>query len=109
MSLAKAYCEKGRFADALGLMEQYTSVYDTAKYNYTYANILMDNDQIIKALMLYIKVTTMKDVDTIGEGLVTCYGRIMDIYRAMGDDAMADIFQEKFQNCIAERERVVNS
>lgn len=109
MSLAKAYCEKGRFSDALELLEQYNKVYDTAKYNYTYANILMDNDQIIKALMLYIKVTTMKDVDTIGEGLIVCYGRIMDIYRAMGNDAMADMFQEKYQNCITERERVVNS
>lgn len=109
MSLAKAYCEKRRQSDALALLEEYSGVYHTAKYTYTYANILMDNGQTIKALMLYIKVTTMKDAPTIGEGLIACYQRIMDIYKAMGNDAMADIFREKYEQCVEEKKRLVNS
>lgn len=109
MSLAKAYAEKGRLPDALALLEQYKTMYDTAKYNYTYANMLMGDDQMLKALMLYIKVTAMKDVETIGDGLAVCYRRITDIYRAMGNDALADIFQEKYQGCIARKKCIVNS
>ena len=109
LSLAKAYSQKGRFADALELLEKYSSVYNTAKFNYQYANILMDNHQVIKALMLYVKVTTMKDADTLGENLMTCYGRIMDIYRGMGNEEMAEIFQGKYLKCAAEKERILNS
>ncbi|MDE7322915.1 MAG: glycosyltransferase [Lachnospiraceae bacterium] len=109
MSLAKAYCRKGRFSDALVFLEQYSGIYNTAKFNFEYANILMENNQIIKALMIYIKVTTMKDSDTLGEHLMTCYGRIMDIYKGMGNHEMAEVFRGKYLKCAAERERVLNS
>lgn len=109
MSLAKAYCEKGRLSDALELMEKYNGVYSSAKFTYTYANMLKDANQTIKALMLYVKVTTMKDVDTLGEGLASCYGYITDIYKSMGNDAMAEVFREKYLKCTAEKERVIKS
>lgn len=109
MSLAKAYSRKGRFSDALSLLEQYTGLYNTAKFQYEYANVLMENNQILKALMLYIKVTTMKDCDTLGEHLMACYGRIMDIYKGMGNEEMAEVFRGKYLKCAEERERVLNS
>ena len=59
--------------------------------------------------MLYVKVTTMKDLETLGENQLSCYAHIIDIYRGMGNMEMAELFDQKFQQCIAERERVVNS
>lgn len=109
LSLAKAYCVKRRFLDALALVEEYSAVYNTAKFNYEHANILMDNNQVIKALMLYIKVTAMKDADTLGENLMNCYAQITDIYRSMGNEQMAEIFHAKYLQCMAEHERIVNS
>ena len=100
---------KGRFSDALSLLEQYTGLYNTAKFQYEYANVLMENNQMLKALMLYIKVTTMKDCDTLGEHLMACYGSIMDIYKGMGNEEMAEVFRGKYLKCAAERERVLNS
>ncbi|MDE6622547.1 MAG: glycosyltransferase [Lachnospiraceae bacterium] len=109
MSLAKAYRAKDRFPEALALMEKYNSTFDTAKFNYLYANLLKENDQVIKALMIYVKVTMMKDVDTLGENLLSCYANIIQLYEAMGNQQMVDIFTEKLRNCEKERERVLNS
>ena len=59
--------------------------------------------------MLYVKVTTMKDLDTLGENQLSCYSHIVNIYRGMGNMEMAELFDQKLQQCAAERERVVNS
>lgn len=109
MSLAKAYCRKDRFPDALELLEKYNSIYDSAKFTYEYADLLRENGRIVKALMLYVKVTTMKDLETLGENQLSCYAHIIDIYRRMGNMEMAELFDQKFQQCAAERERVMNS
>lgn len=109
MSLAKAYCATDRSQEAFGLLEKYNSVYNTAKFTYAYANLLLENNRMIKALMLYVKVTTMKDVDTLGDSLVSCYAHILDIYSAMGNQEMVKLFEGKFQQCLAEKERIVNS
>lgn len=109
MSLAKAYRMKDRFPEALALMEKYNNVYDTAKYNYLYANLLKENDQVIKALMIYVKVTMMKDTDTLGDNLLSCYANIIQLYHAMGNQQMVDIFTEKLRKCEEENERVLKS
>lgn len=90
-------------------MEKYNSVYDTAKYNYLYANLLKENDQVIKALMIYVKVTMMKDTDTLGDNLLSCYANIIQIYHAMGNQQMVDIFTEKLRKCEEENERILKS
>ncbi len=109
MSLAKAYCRCDRFPDALELLEKYNSIYNSAKFTFEYANLLRENGRIVKALMLYVKVTTMKDLDTLGENQLSCYSHIVNIYRGMGNMEMAELFDQKLQQCAAERERVVNS
>lgn len=109
MSLAKAYRIRDRFPEALALMEKYHDVYDTAKFNYLYANLLKENEQIVKALMIYVKVTMMKDVDTLGENVLSCYADIIRIYKAMGNEEMAELFMNKMQKYEEERERIVNS
>ena len=109
MSLAKAYCRKDRFPDALELLEKYNEIYNSAKFTYEYANLLRENGRIVKALMLYVKVTTMKDLETLGENQLSCYAHIVDIYRGMGNMEMAELFEQKLQQSVAERERLVNS
>lgn len=108
MSLAKAYCRCDRFPDALELLEKYNSIYNSAKFTYEYANLLRENGRIVKALMLYVKVTTMKDLETLGESQLSCYAYIVEIYRGMGNMEMAELFDQKLQQCAAERQRVVN-
>lgn len=109
MSLARAYCQKDRLAEALELLEKYNKIYNTAKFTYEYAELLRENNQVIKALMLYVKVTAMRDMDTLGERQLSCYAHIIDIYRKMGNVEMAELFHQKFQQCLNERERIVNS
>ena len=108
VSLAKAYVRAGRKEDALVLMDRYCNVCKTAKFTFTYASVLLDNGNTIKALLMYVKTTTMPDADTLGENLMHCYQHIIEIYMSMGDRKMAELFREKFEACIREKERVVS-
>lgn len=109
MSLAKAYVVMKREADALTLMEKYDGQIKTAKFTYTHAGVLVDNGQHLKALIYYIKTTMLPDVDTLGENLLHCYENIIGIYRMMGDEKMAQVFDQKYQACKEERERVLHA
>lgn len=109
MSLAKAYHKLNRMEEAVEVMEYYASECKTAKYTYTHASVLYASGQVLKALLLYVKTTTMPDVDTLGEELMYCYERIIQLYKNMNDLKMAEIFQQRYQMCKMERERVLNS
>jgi len=106
-SLAIAYSRLDRYNEAQALMEKYQNQCQTAKYSYVQANIYMDNNQPMKGLLYYLKTVTMEDVDTLGENLLACYKNIIDIYTQMGDEKMAALFQDKYQSCLAERERIL--
>ena len=109
VSLAKAYVKSGREAEALALMNRFADTCKTAKFVFTHAGVYLDNQQPLKALLLYVKTTMLSDADTLGENLLHCYEHIIGLYREMGDDKMADLFQGKYEACVAERERVFNS
>ena len=109
MSLARAYIELDKRHEALELMNQYEKYYRTAKYTFTHASVYMDNAQPLKALLLYVKTTMLPDVDTLGEGLTNCYGNIIALYRDMGDEKMAALFRNKYEECLKEIDRVLNS
>jgi len=106
-SLAKAYVMVGREADALDLMNRYAERCKSARYTFTHAGILLDNNQPLKALLLYIKTTMMEDADTLGENLMYCYEHIIRLYTDMGDMKMAELFKDKYEACRKERERVI--
>lgn len=108
ISLAKAYVKAGRAADALTLMDRYCNVCKSAKFTFTYASVLLDNGNTIKALLMYVKTTTMPDADTLGENLMHCYQHIIEIYTNMGDMKMAALFKDKFEACMQEKKRVVS-
>ena len=109
ISLAKAYVKVGREKEALALMDCYAGRCKTAKFQFTYAGVCLDNGQPLKALLYYVKTTTMADADTLGENLLHCYEHIIELYRDMGDEKMAEVFQGKYEACMREKERVVNS
>lgn len=109
MALARAYVQVEREADALVLMNRYEGECKTAKYTFTHAAVYMDNGQPLKALLLYVKTTMMPDVETLGENLLHCYESIIHLYEDMGDDKMAALFQDKYDACKKERERVLSS
>lgn len=109
MSLAKAYIKIGREPDALKLMDKYSDKCKTAKFSFTHAGVTLDNNQPLKALLLYVKTTTLADADTLGENLLHCYEHIIKLYTDMGNQEMADVFRDKYEACVRERERVINS
>lgn len=109
MSLAKAYDMLDRDEEAVAVMERYADGCKTAKYSYTHASILYDNKQFLKALLIYIKTTTLPDVDTLGEDLMRCYEHIIELYTQMGNQEMADLFKGRYEACKKEKERVINS
>ena len=90
-------------------MNRFADTCKTAKFVFTHAGVYLDNQQPLKALLLYVKTTMLSDADTLGENLLHCYEHIIGLYREMGDDKMADLFQGKYEACVAERERVFNS
>ena len=109
ISLAKAYVRVGREKEALALMDRYAGQCRTAKFQFTYAGVCLDNNQPLKALLYYVKTTTMADADTLGENLLHCYEHIIELYRDMGNEEMANVFKGKYEACLREKERVVNS
>lgn len=109
-SLANTYADMERNVDALTLMERYEKHFSSnAGFIYCYANILLKNDKPLIALMNYLKATMMADSDALGENLLRCYERIIAIYQQTGNEDMAKPFEQKYLECRAERERIVNS
>ena len=107
-SLACVYSDTGKKAEALELMERYMDKCNAANFTFTYANILFENDQPLKAVVNYLKATMMKDSNSLGERLLTCYERILYIYQKTGNEDMAKMFEQKYLACRAERERIVS-
>jgi len=106
-SLATVYAYMEEYDKAQAVMEKYQNQCHTAKYSFMQANIYLDNDQPLKALLCYLKTTMMNDTDSLGEGLLSCYEKIIDLYNMMGNPEMASIFDDKYQQCLAERRRVM--
>jgi hypothetical protein len=73
------------------------------------ASTYIINNNILKALVYYLKAVAMPDVDTLGDSLLECYENIVKIYTNMGETDMANMFIEKRDALRAEKERVLNS
>ena len=108
-SLSKAYLNVNRTQDAVDLLLKYSETFKTAKFVFGLACSYQENGQKLQALMHFIKATTMKDRDTLGEGLLACYSSIIKIYKEMGQEDMANMYVELFEKCMRERERVMNA
>lgn len=98
--LAKAYVMAGRNQEALALMEQYEPECDSARYAFYYANVLMDNQEYLKALIKYVKATMMHDTDTLGDELLYCYRHIIELYHKFGEDELAEDFKKRYEQCL---------
>ena len=109
VGLAMAYVRQWRVADAVALMDKYAENCTSARYVYTHAGVLDDSGQKLKALLLYVTTTTLKDFDSLGQSKLHCYENIIEMYREFGEEDMAGIFKEKYELCKKERERVINS
>ena len=108
-SLSKAYLNVNRAQDAVNLLLKYGEYFKTAKYIFALAGAYQENNQILQALMNYIKATTMKDKDTLGDSLFVCYNNIIAIYNEMGQPDMANMYLDLYEKSKQERERVMNA
>lgn len=109
ISLAKVYIRIDRQNDALALMEKYENEVKTAKFTYILATAYLHADQPLKSLLYYVKTTMMDDYESLGNNMVSCYENIIGLYRAMDDDKMADLFQNKYDKYLKEKERILNA
>ena len=107
-SLAKAYINLDRPQDAIALLLKYGEQFKTAKYSAVLSHAYLQNKDVLKALMNYIRTVSLEDRDTLGDGLLVCYSRIIDIYRGMGQHDMADMYTDLHEKCRLERERIIN-
>lgn len=108
-SLGKAYINLDRPQDTINVMLKYEEHFKTAKYYAVLSDAYLENNDILKALMSYIKTVSMNDRETLGDGLLFCYSRIIDIYRNMGQNDMADMYLDLYEKCRLEKERVLNA
>jgi glycosyltransferase involved in cell wall biosynthesis len=104
--LAKAYVCADRRSDALALMECYESECTSARYVFFHANVLMDNKEPLKALVKYVKVTTLPDVTPECDELMYSYRHIIEIYHSFGEYDLAKFFEEKYAECLKVRENI---
>lgn len=109
ISLSKAYLNLDRPQDAVTLLLKYANDFKTAKYVFALAGAYQDSKQMLQALMHYIKATTMKDKDELGDSLFICYNNIICIYREMGEEDMANMYLDLYEKYRLEKERVLNS
>ena len=108
-SLGKTYINLDRTQDAVNLMLKYESEFKTARYLAVLSDAYLENNEILKALISYIKTLSMEDRDTLGDGLLNCCGRIIDIYKNMGQDDMAEMYMDLYEKYKQEKERVINA
>jgi tetratricopeptide (TPR) repeat protein len=104
--LAKAYVCADRRSDALSLMERYESECTSARYVFFHANVLMDNNEPLKALIKYVKVTTLPDVTPECDELMYSYRHIIEIYHKFGEYDLAKFFEDKYAECLEARSRL---
>ena len=109
MSLAKAYMNLDLKDEALALMDKYASDCKTAKYAYLFAGVYMDTQHYYKALLQYIKTTAMQDFETIGDGQLDCYSKIILLLQSMEQFDIAKLYEDKFNAAKAERDRVLEA
>ena len=108
-SLSKAYLNVNRSQDAVNLLLKYGEYFKTAKYVFALAGAYQENGQMLQALMNYIKATTMKDREEMGDNLFICYNNIIAIYHQMGQPDMANMYLDLYEKCRQENERILNS
>lgn len=106
---ANAYKRLGRYNEELQSLLPYVDICKSAKFTFIYAIANYDNDEILKALVLFIKATTLPDAQKLGENLTDCYRNIIAIYRKMGENDMANMFVEKYEALVDEKKRILNA
>lgn len=109
ISLSRAYLNVRRDKEALEILKKYECHYKKAKYTFSLAEAYLLNEQPLQALLYYIKTVSMKDIQTLGDKLSDCYRNIIALYRNMGQPEMADMFVEKYEESLKEKERVLNA
>jgi glycosyltransferase involved in cell wall biosynthesis len=107
--LAAGYGRLGRQADALALMNKYADKCNTAKFVFTHGTVYYENEEYLKALLLFLKVIAMPEAQDKGEMLLDCYESVIAIYNRMGQPDMAKMFIEKRDALKAEKEKVLSA
>lgn len=108
-SLSKAYVLVGRPEDALKVLLDHAEGFKSAKYTFAIAQAYLRNNQIIQALMQYIKAISMPNRSDLGDDLLLCYDMIIRIYNDMGEKSMADMYTDLREKSRQETQRVLTA
>jgi hypothetical protein len=90
-------------------MDKYENDCKDAKFVYMHGIVYLANNEILKALLCFLKVVTLPDAKIMGEALLDCYENIVLIYNQMGETDMANMFVEKRNALRAEKDRVISA
>jgi glycosyltransferase involved in cell wall biosynthesis len=95
--LATTYAQNDQPQEALEVLEGYKDKLKNAKFVYKYALALMANNEMLKALVQLVAVTTMSDRETLGEDLLYCYRQIIEIYKLYEQPQLAEPFEQQYK------------
>jgi glycosyltransferase involved in cell wall biosynthesis len=97
--LSKAYVCVGKRGEALRIMDRYApECSGNPRFVFYHANVLMDNNEPLKALAKYVKVITMPETDPKSYELLYSYRRIIELYHSFGEYDLAKFFEEKYND-----------
>jgi hypothetical protein len=85
-------------------MDKYEPECQSARYVFYHANVLMDSNEPLKALVKYVKVTTLPDALITSDEVMYSYRHIIELYHKFGEYDLARFFEEKYAECLKERD-----
>ena len=109
IGLARSYAFIGEKAKSLEVINQYAEQIKSAKLTFLLACALYENEEYMKAQLYFLKTTMLPDFETLGADQKRCYQSIIELYEAMDDQKMADLFKEKLGRYEADIRKVLKS
>ena len=95
ISYAKVLHELGRFKDEIDLLLNFEDRIQTAQFYYILGRAFQNDGDKLKALLTFVKVTQMKDFDSLGEDAYDTFVRIMTLHSENGNKEGLIHFKER--------------
>ncbi len=94
---AKLLRKVKRSKNALKHLVKYQDVIKTAEFSYLLGCCYQECGENLKALLTFVKVTQMTDIDTLGENAYDVYVRIMMLHSMSGNQEGVSFFKQRLE------------
>lgn len=94
---AKMLRKINRSKDALIHLLKYQDIIKTAEFSYLLGCCYQECGEKLKALLTFVKITQMEDIDTLGEDAYDVYVRIMMLHSMSGNQEGVVFFKQRLE------------